>query len=145
MRFLRSCYQSKFIFLPRFSLSLGSFTTNLQGHERHMFDVIFARNLKLPTIASLYYRSGCFVQISIFMLLFLLITLFSCQVLFIQQCYLYMASHDAKSLIPRKWMSEEQKLFSPPLGFVLYNWECFANTCSYTKLQEELNRDYKSG
>ena len=31
-----------------------------------------------------------------------------------------MASHDTKSLNPRKWMSEEQKLFSPPLGFILY-------------------------
>ena len=45
-----------------------------------------------------------------------------------------MASHDEKSLNPRKWMSEEQKLFLPPC-FVLYNWECFANTSSYTKLQ----------
>ena len=53
------------------------------------------------------------------MLLFLLITLFSCQVLFIQQRYLHMASHDAKSLNPRKWMSDEQ-LFSLPLGFILY-------------------------
>ena len=46
-------------------------------------------------------------------------TLFSCQVLFIQQCYLHMASHDAKLLNPRKWVSEEQ-LFSLPLGFILY-------------------------
>ena len=77
VQFLRSCYQSKFIFLPRFSLSLGSFTTNPQGPEPHMMlDVVssllnnniidffvplcevFARNLKLPTIV--YYRSGLF-------------------------------------------------------------------------------------
>ena len=40
VQFLRSCYKSKFIFLPRFSLSLGSFTTELQGHEPHKLDVV---------------------------------------------------------------------------------------------------------
>ena len=41
VQFLRSFYQSKFISLPRFSLSLGSFTTNPGGPESHMMlDVI---------------------------------------------------------------------------------------------------------
>ena len=30
-----------------------------------------------------------------------------------------MASYDAKSLNPRKWIREEQQLFSPPLGFTV--------------------------
>ena len=94
---------------------------------------VFARNLKLPQSFNFIPDQVVSSKSAFFMLLFLLITLFSCQVLFIQS-YLHMASHDAKSLNPRKWMSVVQKLFAPPC-FVLYNWECFANTCSYTKLQ----------
>ena len=62
-----------------------------------------------------------------------------------------MASHDAKSLNPRKWMSEEQQVFSPPLGFILYErkLEMLCQHRLLSKLQvkstKELNRDYKSG